>query len=315
MYLAVSIYNGDTVAGYVNGTIGNDSLGLHGPAGLYVIPNGDLYVTDAGNSRVQLFTNGSLFGKIVAGNGINGSSLAQLSLPITVYVNILNYDVYVADNSNQRVQLWSVNATVGRTVAGGSTAILGRPTGVRLDSQGNLYISENSPQSRILRWLPNSTNGSYGTLFAGNGSAGSGAQLLNSPRHLDIDINNQYIYVADYGNHRIQRFSITNINSTGVTVAGGNGSGTGPTQLKSPRSVCISKKTGALYIADTLNHRVQRWTIDGTQGFTIAGDPASTSGVTADKLFNPAGVALNAEETYLFVADQGNNRVQRFHLL
>ncbi|CAF4842013.1 unnamed protein product, partial [Rotaria sp. Silwood1] len=47
-----------------------------------------------------------------------------------------------------------------------------------------------------------------------------------------------------------------------TTVAGENGLGTGNHQLNTSYAVCVSKKTGDVYIADTYNHRIQRWSLE-----------------------------------------------------
>jgi DNA-binding beta-propeller fold protein YncE len=77
----------------------------------------------------------------------------------------------------------------------------------------------------------------------------------------------------------------------------------------------VSKKTGAIYVADSGSNRVQRWDVGAMQGVTIAGSVQGVAGVEADKLNYPEGVFLDANETYLYVADFGNNRVQRFTLI
>lgn len=78
--------------------------------------------------------------------------------------------------------------------------------------------------------------------------------------------------------------------------------------------MCISQKTGAIYIADTNNHRIQRWYIGDSQGVTIAGDPTGISGMSNTLLSNPRNVALSPDEKQLFVSDTANNRIQIFEL-
>ncbi|CAF5013197.1 unnamed protein product, partial [Rotaria sp. Silwood1] len=128
-------------------------------------------------------------------------------------------------------------------------------------------------------------------LVAGNGTAGSGNQSLNGPFRMDFDASGEYLYIADYNNHRIQKWQLPINNSVvataGVTVAGGNGAGNASSQLKYPRSIYVSRKTGSIYVADTNNHRIQRWSVGATQGVTIAGDPYCVSGNGAAQLNMP----------------------------
>ena len=79
--------------------------------------------------------------------------------------------------------------------------------------------------------------------------------------------------------------------------------------------MCVSKKTGAIYIADTGNHRIQRWYIGDLQGVTIAGDPTGISGTDSAHLSSPRNVALSTDEKQLFVSDTGNSRIQVFELV
>jgi DNA-binding beta-propeller fold protein YncE len=86
-------------------------------------------------------------------------------------------------------------------------------------------------------------------------------------------------------------------------------------QLYNPIGVYVSKKTGALYIVDQSNNRIQKWNVGDSQGVTIAGNPNGTAGMS-NLLFNtPNSVALNADETYMFVADRNTSRIKMFELI
>jgi hypothetical protein len=54
-----------------------------------------------------------------------------------------------------------------------------------------------------------------GTTVAGTGGAGAAADRLSSPYHLIID-SSDALYIADFSNHRVQKF--TAASSTGTTV-------------------------------------------------------------------------------------------------
>ena len=70
-----------------------------------------------------------------------------------------------------------------------------------------------------------------------------------------------------------------------------------------------------MYIADSVNHRIQRWNQNESAAVTIAGDPNGVAGAGPTMLNYPYSVALNEEETFLYVIDCVNLRVQRFDLL
>ncbi len=292
-------------------------MALYGPASVYVMPNGNMYVVDRGNNRVQKYPAGSRLGTTLLGDGTADSGSDQLDEPMGLYVDALTEDVYVADCYNLRVQqVSSVNVTLqGLTVVDSSSSpsVYG-PFGVQFDAQRNLYVSDWN--QRVIKWSPNAT---IGILVAGTGTVGSDASSFNLPDIFDLDATGEYVYVADRNNNRIQKWKLPFNGSApataGVTVAGGNGAGNLPNQLNSPHSVYVSKKTGAIYIADSGNNRVQRWQVGATEGVTIAGSPSGVSSTGPTDFSYPEGVFLDANETYLYVADQGNNRVQRFTLM
>ena len=302
--------SGTTVAGYGNGTSGSDSMGLNGPDEIHLTAQNDLYVVEYYGNRVIRFRNGSRNGTVVAGTGSPGALATQLDSAPSVFVNEVTGGIYVADTTNKRIQLWTNESTVGVTVAG-ARGDLGSTYGVRLDNNGSIYASDSS-NSRVMRWPPNSTTN--GTIVAG-GTLGSGPWSLKLPRHIEFDPTYSFLYIADKSNHRIQRYNLVNTTETPVTVAGGFGFGTMPNQLNKLSCFCISRKTGALYIADGFNHRVQRWDSGSSAGVTIAGSINGTSGSGATELYYPYGIALDANETFLYVSEFGNHRVQRFPLI
>jgi hypothetical protein len=80
---------------------------------------------------------------IAAGTGTSDSTSNALSNPYGIFVDI-NFDLYVADAGNHRIQLFRSGQLNGTTVAGvGSpspTIILNQPTGVVLDADKYLFI-------------------------------------------------------------------------------------------------------------------------------------------------------------------------------
>jgi sugar lactone lactonase YvrE len=312
-FAALSLQGGTTVGGLGNGTAGSALNALQSPVGLALDYNGSLYVGDSANERVIMLQNGSLVGAIVAGTGVTGSGATQLDGPGGIYVDT-SPNIYISDFYNSRVMLWRKNSSTGTRVAGtgsaGSTSNqFNGPVGLVVDSMGNLYVSD-AFNHRVMKWAPNATSG---TLVAGTGVAGSGAQQLNRPYGIYLDEYNSYLYIADINNHRLQR-QYLGVTPNVTTVAGGYGSGTSSYQLNSPTGVYVSKNTGAMYIVDCNNNRIQRWNAGATSGVTIAGIGGS-SGTNATLFNTPVAVLLDPSETYMYVSDTNNNRVQRFTLI
>jgi hypothetical protein len=139
---------------------------------------------------------------IVAGTGIQGSNLNQLSYPAGIFVDV-NLDLYVADCFNDRVQLFQSGQSNGITVAGSQspnpTISLICPTEIVLDAQKYLFIVEYN-NHRIVGSGPNGFRclvGCYGK--------GSQSNQLSNPFTLSFDRSGN-MFVTDELNHRIQKF-------------------------------------------------------------------------------------------------------------
>jgi DNA-binding beta-propeller fold protein YncE len=96
--------------------------------------------------------------------------------------------------------------------------------------------------------------------------------------------------------------------TTGKTVLGGKGYGSGPDQLKYADGLFIEPKTQILYVADAANNRVQKLYPNGKIR-TAAGSPDGQGGSTSDKLTSPSGVFADENEN-VYVADLHNQRIQ-----
>lgn len=83
--------------------------------------------------------------------------------------------------------------------------------------------------------------------------------------------------------------------------------GTGAGQFSAPTGLDVDRD-GALYVVDSNNHRVQRIALNGD--VKIYGRPGNAPG----QLWGPQSVAVHPGGQFFFVAEQGNNRVQCFHL-
>ncbi|MEL4428032.1 hypothetical protein AAEH84_19960, partial [Shewanella indica] len=85
---------------------GNGRDQLNYPTGVYVDVQGNIYVADQNNHRVQFFPVGATQANTVAGIGIAGNGSFQLNFPNSVFVDAFG-NVYVADAGNNRIQRWA----------------------------------------------------------------------------------------------------------------------------------------------------------------------------------------------------------------
>ena len=82
--------------------------GSSGPHSTWSVDgNGDVYVADTGNSRIQMFNSG---GTYLTQWGTQGSGDGQFDYPVSVAVDGSG-NVYVADRDNQRIQVFRFQPT------------------------------------------------------------------------------------------------------------------------------------------------------------------------------------------------------------
>ena len=142
--------------------------------------------------------------EVVAGTGRAGTGRKELNFPCGIFVD-LNYDLYVADSGNNRIQLFHSGEKDGITVVGEKATnplSLQHPTGIILDADHNLFIVDR--KHRIVR----SERDGFRCIAACSNTTGSGSNQLSRPRGLSFDSHGN-IYVSDYGNDRIQKFLLS----------------------------------------------------------------------------------------------------------
>ncbi|MGH7037005.1 MAG: hypothetical protein ACREE1_02545 [Stellaceae bacterium] len=165
-------------------------------------------------------------------------------------------------------------------------------------------------------WIITTAVGTGTAGFGGDGGP-AGKAVLNGPFDLGFDrVGN--LYFADTFNHRIRRVDarsgiITTIAGCGEAGYSGDGGPAAAARLNEPYGIALDDR-GTLYIADRHNHCVRRVDPKGVI-ITFAGTDAAGFGgdggpAAAALMVEPNGLALDAEETRLFIADVGGHRVR-----
>ncbi len=139
---------------------------------------------------------------VAAGTGSQGSAYNELYQPAGIFVDV-NFDLYVADSWNDRVQLFQSGELNGITVAGSTspnpTINLDCPTGIVLDAEKYLFIVELYNH----RIVGSGLNGFR--CLVGCYGEGSQSNQLNFPTSFSFDRSGN-MFVADVYNNRIQKF-------------------------------------------------------------------------------------------------------------
>jgi hypothetical protein len=258
-----------------------------------------------------------------------------------LFVNT-NNTVYMASMALKQILIWQEgNTSIARTIPFNRTSL----AGLFVTTFGDIYIHEGQPFGRIQQVMVNASNATMlmnvpgvcfglfittnGTLYCSFGLTGhhvgrttlvnptnfstvAGVQMFNgtTPDKLNIPygivLNDNFgLYVADFGNNRIQFFPAGQTNAT--TVAGAGAPGT--IALIQPDFITLDGN-GYLYI---LEYGSSRLVGAGPNGFRCIVGCTNTTGSASNKLFGPANFAFDSYGN-IFVSDMGNSRIQKFIL-
>jgi DNA-binding beta-propeller fold protein YncE len=212
----------------------------------------EIFVSDTGNNRIQVF---SLNGESLQTFGSSGSGPARFDAPGGVAVDG-NDRLYVADFYNQRIQVLAGDGSfISQYGETGELSIrAGRfnyPTDVAVLADNSLVVADAyndriqvfGPDGKFIR--------KWGGLFGMNIS-GSRPGWFKTATGVTVGPENN-IFVADFYNHRIQKFTSDGSFMTTFGIEGDK-----PGQLKLPSDMAVDKN-GNVYVVDFGNNRIQKF--------------------------------------------------------
>ena len=135
------------------------------------------------------------------------------------------------------------------------------------------------------------------------GSYGSDEGEFDSPRGVAVDGEGN-ILVADYGNHRIQKFT-----AKGKFVSAVGSKGSGELQFDHPSGIAFNKIKRLAYVVDE-NHRVQ--VVFSYNSAFYFHDVFGVRGDGVGQFESPQGIACDSNTGKIYVADTGNHCIQVF---
>ncbi|NOJ78903.1 hypothetical protein [Myxococcus xanthus] len=187
----------------------------------------------------------------------------------------------------------------------------------------------NSPCSLSIHYATKAFSSRIRT-YAGDGTAGHTGEdvpattgQLTQPAGMALGVRGD-VFIADAGAHRIRQVNASGRMATfaGDGTAGDAGDATGArltAELNGCQGIAVDEIGGAVYVADTLNHRIRKLelrtglvsTVAGTGAAGHAGDGGTASSA---QLQAPLDVFFAHERRCLYVADTGNHCIRMVDL-
>lgn len=275
----------DIATGIITTIVGKGLLGHFKHPGGYIDSMGNpLYISDFGNHVIHEVTGSTT--NIIAGTyGVKGYQDGPAVDALFYHPAMLIKDgnnLYIGDFWGHRVRKMDLTTNEVTTIAG--TGVAG-------------YNGDNIPATTAQLHYP-------GGLTLVKGSTGD------------------FLYIADYYNHRIRKLDI---NSGIITTVAGNGtpgySGTNGLATNAQFNVptlAVFDSVGNMYITDYQNHVIRKVDANTKIITTVAGIPNS-GGYNGDNILAdqaqlnfPLGMAVDSKDN-LYIADYGNHRIRKLN--
>ena len=321
----ISTFAGNGTNGYGGDGDAATSAQIGRPGGLAVNAAGDLFIDELIGPAIREVTTDGVIHTVAGGSyGYSGdgglATSASLSNPSDVAVNA-NGDLFIADSTNQVIREVTPDGiihtfagdhndgTAGYTGDGGpaTSAELGYPTGVAVDSDGDVFIADHD--NHVVREV--TPDGIIHTV-AGNGTAGySGdggpatSAKLSATSSVAVDASGD-LFIVDPTDNVVREVTLDGIIHTvaGSGSAGFTGDGGAATSatLNGPAKLSIDN-LGDLMIPDSSNNVVR----EVMAGLSVSVTPALATHFTVTGV--PANVTAGTPQTITVTALSSNGSV------
>jgi sugar lactone lactonase YvrE len=323
----VSTFSGNGVAASVDGSL--TTATFNNPTAIVFDVDGNMFVADYYGQKIRkISTSGQV--TTFAGSGAIGAAdgtgtAASFNYPFGLAIDATG-NLFVADFYNNKIRkitpsgvvtTFAGSGTTGSADGTGTAATFNYPSGIAIDSVGNLFVVDQG--NHKIRKI---TSSGVVTTFAGSASSGftngtgTGASF-SYPYGIVIDsVGN--LFVGEYGNHAIRKITTAGVVTT-IAGSGNFGSADGNTgnvnpaaaSFNGPIGLCIDA-SGNMFVADYSNYKIRKITPEGivsTYAGTGSAGSANGKGDVAS-FYDPAGLAIDASGA-LYVADQSNNKIRK----
>jgi sugar lactone lactonase YvrE len=325
--------------------------------GVVVDGNGSLWVADRDNNRVLRFDSAATKLNGAAANGVLGQVALDSNVaartqsgqegPRGIFMDASGR-LYVSDEANNRILVYMKAAS--KANGANADVVIGQadftsyvtpnpPTASSVNYPEFLVVDDAKNQiwladeynNRILRFDlgPKLAVGVLGQTDFVSNALGLSTTKVDMPKGIALDPTTGKLFVADYNNRRVLRWSSVDKMTDGAAAEAvlgqpdfvTNTSGTSSTKMARPYGITVDA-AGRLWVADLSNNRVLRFdnasTIaSGSAANRVLGQPdfttgtVNTGGISALTMSAPIGVFVDGAGR-LWVAERDNKRILRF---
>jgi DNA-binding beta-propeller fold protein YncE len=259
------------------------------PTEVAVGMNGNVYVLDGANNRVEIFTRN---GKFVRSVGRSGKGEGELGYPVGMDIDAQG-DIYIADTGNRRIQVLDPKGNFLSKIE--LSRWHARPVAVKVNgSTHQIYVSD-ANNHQILCF---NKDGSFKLSWGGIGEE---TGQFRFPGMTAIDTNGNF-YVVDILNGRVQVFDAQGKNPQPISELG-----VLPGQLFRPKGIAVDQHF-LIYVSDSYTGIIQVFDKSGKFHGIL-----STDAETLLRLTTPLGLTFDTLGR-LYVVQTTLNKVSVFEL-
>ncbi len=256
-----------------------------------------LIIDSASSVKVSACARWNKTGITVAGNSKSGNSSNQLNGPRGIFIRKSANTLYVADTKNNRIQMFSLDQSSMNGITVASTD--GSPQKIFIDEDNGpvIYVSLRN-NGRAEKWIQGASSGIQ---------IGSECDLCEG---IAVD-KEKNVYTTEFLRNRVNKWSPAT-NSTTVIVDGLNSNNSLDERVFAPLGIYIDKNDDSIYVADSMNHRIQKWSQNAKKGITVAGSYFVNSIEDTGLLEHPNAVLVDEETEMMYITEGAQRRVQRW---
>jgi streptogramin lyase len=278
--------------------ISGDPNPLSHPSGMGIDREGNLYVVDTGNQRIQKFDSN---GQFLMMWGSPGSGEGQFNFVPPKFNTVGSGDIvvdsqgniYVADSGNARIQKFDREGHFltqwGRR--GADDGQFESPFGLAVDGQDHIYVVD--ANAHIQKF---DSKGQFLTKWGDIGVNEGEFTFIGFPA---VD-RQGYIYLADGGRGRIQKFD-----QNGRFLSKWDNHGQHDDELIGANGLAVDGQ-GYIYVTHWINPRIQK--LDSTGKFLLNW---GSQGQGDGQLSIPADIAVDRQGN-VYVSDYDSSTIQKF---